>query len=553
MISGKTYMVGIYVRLSKDDEREGESLSVENQKSLLTKHVEGQPDWTLHEIYVDDGWSGTNFQRPSFQRMLEDAKSGVINLILCKDLSRFGRNYIEVGQFTDYIFPAIGCRFVALNDNVDTIHSDNDIMAYKNLFNEFHSRDTSKKVRTIRRASAENGKFMGAIAPYGYRKDESDKHLLVPDPRTAPVVQRIFEMRSHGLGYHAIATTLNSEKIPSPREAWASERGIQSAWTGTGLWSNTVVGALLRNETYIGHLVQCKRGTLSFKNHKQVGKPKEEWVRVENTHEPIIPQALWDTVHAINARKYRPRVASNGETNIFVGLLKCADCGYPLRYQIVRYQLKDGSKAEYGSFLCSHYGRSGKDACTAHIIRESVLVETVLEDIRANAAVAEMDEQRMIEAIIRMRNNESTTRLAFNKQELKNTDTRIAELERLIQSLYEDRVKGSIPETVFGALMDKYERERLDKSEAADTLRRKIADSEREWGDASKWTSMIKKYTALETLDVGILLELIDRIEVGETKDANGQKVLDIKVYYRFLENLDLGKLELEARYGQAV
>lgn len=210
MIIQKTYNVGIYVRLSKDDERSGESVSIENQKLLLTKYAAEQHDWNLYETYADDGWSGTNFDRPAFQRMLADAKDGSINLILVKDLSRFGRNYIEVGQFTDYIFPAIGCRFVALNDNVDTIHNNNDIMAYKNLFNEFHSRDTSKKVRTIRKARAECGKFMGSKAPYGYKKDPDSKHHLIIDEQAASVVRRIFDMRCEGMGYYAIACALKA-------------------------------------------------------------------------------------------------------------------------------------------------------------------------------------------------------------------------------------------------------------------------------------------------------------------------------------------------------
>jgi len=551
MILQKSYSVGIYVRLSKDDERNGESVSIENQKLLLTKYVAEQPSWSLHEVYVDDGWSGTNFQRPAFQKMLGDAKEGVINLIIVKDLSRFGRNYIEVGQFTDYVFPAIGCRFIALNNNVDTIRNDNDMLPFLSVLNEFHSRDTSKKVRAVKKVRAEAGKFMGTYAPYGFKKDPDDKHRLVIDERTAPVIRRIFTMRCEGMGYYSIACALNDDKILSPREAYYNELGQENPTYGNGFWSSASIMNLMRNEVYIGHMVQCKTGTISFKNRKQVDKPEDEWIRVDNTHEPIIGQEVWDRAHEINAKRHRPKKTATGESNMFVGLLKCADCGYPMRFQMHRDKRKDGGYNMKPTFLCGNYSRSGKNACTAHVIQESALTDVVLADIQGKAEMVSMNEPYIIQEVTRLKNTTRSSQLVSFKQELKNLTARIAELEKIIQNLYEDRVKGAIPETVFASLIEKYEQERLTKNGVIETLRGKIAGIEKDWDDAARWTDLMKKHMNIETLDVSTLFELIDRIEVGAAQGTRKNRIHDISIYYRFLENVNLN--ELEVRYEYAI
>ena len=550
MILQKSYNVGIYARLSKDDEKNGESVSIENQKLLLTKYVAEQPSWILHDVYADDGWSGTNFDRPEFKRMLGDAKDGAINLILVKDLSRFGRNYIEVGQFTECIFPAIGCRFIALHNNVDTIRSDNDMLPFLSVLNEFHSRDTSKKVRSVIKARAEAGKFMGTYAPYGFKKDPDDKHRLIIDEKTAPVVRRIFSMRCEGTGYHTIASALNDDKILPPRESYYSDAGEKSKNCGNGLWSSASVMILMRNEAYIGHMVQCKTGTISFKNRKLVDKPEDEWIRVDNTHEPIIDQEVWDRAHEINAKRHRPKKTANGESNMYVGLLKCADCGFPMRFQMHRDRRKDGSWNMKPTFMCGNYSRSGKNACTAHVIQESALTGAVLADIQSKAELVSMNEPHILGEITRLKNTTRSSQLTSFKQELKNLTARITELEKIIQNLYEDRVKGAIPETVFTSLIEKYEQERLTKSGGIETLQTKIAAIEKDWNDAARWTGLMKKHMNIEMLDTAALFELIDRIEVGTAKVIDKKRVLDINVYYRFLENINLNGLEVRYEYA---
>ena len=260
----KAYNVGIYCRLSNDDERDGESVSIENQKLLLQRYVR-ERGWNEVDTYVDDGYSGTNFQRPGVQRLIADAKAGRINVILVKDLSRFGRNYIEFGQYTDYLFPSIGCRFIALNNGIDTMSNDGstDVMCFLNLFNEFYSRDTSKKVKAVKKACAENGKYMGTYPPIGYKRDPLDKHHFIIDEETAPLVRRIFAMRASGMAFRKIATTLNAEGVQPPGELYYQRQGRTDPRRVNHLWNESTVKVMIRNEAYIGNMVQGKCGTLS--------------------------------------------------------------------------------------------------------------------------------------------------------------------------------------------------------------------------------------------------------------------------------------------------
>ena len=471
----KTYNVGIYCRLSNDDERDGESVSIENQKLLLQSYVR-QRGWNEIAVYCDDGYSGTNFDRPGVKRLIEDAKAKKINLILVKDLSRFGRNYIEFGQYTDYLFPSLGCRFIALNNGIDTM-SDNgstDVMCFLNLFNEFYSRDTSKKVKAVKRACAESGKFMGTYPAYGYKRDPEDKHHLVIDEETAPTVRRIFSMRASGMGFRAIAVTLNEEGVLPPGALYYQRKGRSDPRNVNHKWAETTVKALIRSEVYIGNMVQGKTGTLSYKSRKLINKPEEEWIRVEGTHEPIISREIWDTVVSIDKKKVRKTPPTDGIRSIFTGLVYCADCGFKMRNHIERFTYKDGTPGRYSSFICGNYARSGKSACTIHSIYENVLEELVLTDIREKALFVEVDGVRLAEQISRMKEKESRSRVISYEQELKAAAARVGELERLMQNLYEDKCTGAIPQTVFQTLMRKYETERAEKASAIPELEQKV-------------------------------------------------------------------------------
>lgn len=545
----KTYDVGIYCRLSNDDERDGESVSIENQKLLLQRYVR-ERGWNEVDIYIDDGYSGTNFQRPGVQRLIADAKAKRINVILVKDLSRFGRNYIEFGQYTDYLFPSIGCRFIALNNGIDTQSNDGstDVMCFLNLFNEFYSRDTSKKVKAVKKACAENGKFMGTYPAFGYMRDPADKHHLVIDQETAPTVRRIFAMRASGMTFRKIALSLNDEGIPSPGVLYYRRKGQADPRRANHMWADQTVKNILRNEVYIGNMVQGKSGTLSYKSRKLVAKSKDEWIRVEGTHEAIIPRDVWDTVVAIDQKKVRKSRTSDGIRSIFTGLVYCADCGFKMRNQVERFTYKDGRPGRYSSFLCGNYGRSGKNACTIHTIYESVLEQLVLEDIREKAQYAEHDRERLLAQIIRMKNKEQHSRVASFEQELKVTAARVTELEKLMQNLYEDKCTGIVPQTVFQTLMHKYETERAQKAAALPELERKVREQLEDRHDADRWAEIIRRYTEITELDETILFELVDRIEIGEAEKRGGLRVQSIKVFYRYVGNVDAALADKEGR-----
>ena len=545
----KTYNVGIYCRLSNDDERDGESVSIENQKLLLQNYVR-QRGWNEVDTYIDDGYSGTNFDRPGVKRLIEDAKAKRINVILVKDLSRFGRNYIEFGQYTDYLFPSLGCRCIALNNGIDTesTNGSTDVMCFLNLFNEFYSRDTSKKVKAVKKACAENGKFMGTYPSYGYKRDPADKHHLVIDEDTAPVVRRIFEMRAAGTGFHAIAVILNEEGIPSPGVLYYQRKGQNDPRRVNHKWADQTVKNIVRSEVYIGNMVQGKTGTLSYKSRKLINKPEEEWIRVEGTHEPIISQELWDTVVSIDKKKVRKSSSADGYRSIFTGLVYCAGCGFKMRNQVERFTYKDGTPGRYSSFICGNYSRSGKGACTIHTIYENVLTQLVLEDIREKARFAEYDPEQLVRQIIRLKDKEAKSRLSSCEQELKTYTARLSELERLMQNLYEDKCAGTIPQTVFQTLMHKYEAERAEKSEAIPELERKVKSYLENRTDANHWLTIIRQYTEITELDESILFELVDRIEVGETQKVGGQRICDLRVYYRYVGNVDAALTQEERR-----
>ncbi|MBQ8942184.1 MAG: recombinase family protein, partial [Firmicutes bacterium] len=321
------YNAGIYVRLSQEDMRAGESLSIENQKLILTKYIKEQ-GWNLVDTYVDDGFSGTSFERPGVQRLLNDAQTGKINLIIVKDLSRFGRNYIEVGRYIDYIFPMHNIRFIALNDNVDTANKDStamDMMPIINLFNEWHASSTSKKIKAVIAANAKAGKYKCTFAAYGYEKGAEPNRLPVIDPCAAKIVKRIFEMRARGISPHHICSTLNEEKVPTPTDYKYQKIGKVNPKKTMHLWSPSVLRVMLKNPIYLGHLVQLKTTTVSYKNHKILKNDPEDMVVIENTHEPIISQELWDKVREVERSVSTGKRQKNGETTPLSGLMFCVD------------------------------------------------------------------------------------------------------------------------------------------------------------------------------------------------------------------------------------
>ena len=535
----KIYNAAVYARLSKEDEQRGDSASIETQVEMLTRYVTGH-GWNLAAVYKDDGYTGTNFdRRPAFNEMMEKVRDREINLVVVKDLSRFGRNYLEVGQYTELEFPALGCRFIAVNDNIDSLNRDSNdeiFMAFRNIFNEHYSRDISKKIRSAMNTSCRSGKFIGAFAPFGYMKSPDDRHRLIIDEPAAAIVRRIFQMRCEGEGFRRIALALNEEGVLPPREYHCRCAGkAGSPWRENGKWGSVTVSGLLRNEAYIGNMVQHKSEVFSYKDRRMTAVPKEEWIRVENTHEPIISMDVWEQCRRMDRGTVHPRQNSMKETSLFSGLLYCADCGFAMRCQIERRRRKNGVTARYERYLCGSYSRSGHTACSTHSIPVQVLSELVLNDIWAKADEVFYHEEEIAQCLMERRQKQSRAELSAMQKSMRFLEKRVAELDRLIRSAYEDKVDGSIPAELCAELLRGYQKERAENSTRLQEIEKQQAEMQTAENEVQEWISLIRRYRDIDTLDRETLLKLIDRIEIGEAHTEDGNKVRDIKIYYKFV------------------
>lgn len=533
------YNAAVYARLSKEDERAGDSVSIESQVAMLTKYVSDN-GWEHTATYKDDGYSGTSFDRPGFSEMMSRVRKGEINLVVVKDLSRFGRDYLEVGQYIDVIFPALGCRFIAVNDNVDTIRNSNDMMAiFKNVMNDFYARDTSTKIRAVRKSSCRSGNYMGAFAPYGYVKDPADKHKFLIDEPAAEVVRWIFTLRAGGIGCPKIARELNEKGILPPRTYYFDAKGQANPFGRTNRkWNDCTVRRILENEAYLGHTVQHKEERFSYKDHRTRAVPPDEWIRVENTHEPIITKELWDECRLVDNLNSRPRQSKMREVSLFSGLLYCADCGFAMRCQVTVRKRRDGTKAYYEAYMCGSYSRSGHTACTTHYIPQSVLEELVFSDIQARAEEVCIREGEVIRRMTDQRQAQGRQEAAAMEKSAKTLKKRLAELERLIRSAYEDKVLGKIPEDICVRLMAGYQSEQAEKSAQLKSVEKKLGEYRKAQEDVQEWAALIRQYKDADILDRDMLLRLVDRIEVGEARTVDGEKEREIRIHYKFVGDI---------------
>ena len=550
------YNVGIYVRLSKDDERLGESVSIENQKMILEKYVMEQ-GWKTYDIYVDDGYTGTDFNRPAVTRLLEDAKTGKINLIIVKDLSRFGRNYIQIGQYIDYIFPTYNIRFIALNDNVDTANKDTsamDMMPIVNLFNEWHSASTSKKIRTVIEANAKAGKYRTTFAPYGYSKGTDEKKLPVVDEPAASIVRRIFAERSQGISPRHIADKLNEEKIPIPSDYQYAKLGKTNPRKTAHLWCTKSIKQIVRNPIYLGNLYMLRSTTVSYKNHKHIDKDKEDWVVIPNTHEPLVSQEIWDKIRELEKSVSQGKRTKNGETMPLSGLMYCADCGEKMR--LCMNNTTNGSKKfprKYvrHNYQCGAYSRFGKFYCTSHYIKMKDINAIVLADIRSMAALVVENENSTRQQFLLKKEKINSRQLAEEQRQLREDKFRILELETLIPSIYEDKVLGKIPEDVCVNLLEKYQAEQKELSEKVENLEARLNSVKQDENDVDEFIKRLKKYTDMQELTREMCLELIEYITVDEYA---ADRPRDIHIYYKLLDKPlpDKRRLDVKKNEGTA-
>lgn len=538
------YKAALYCRLSVDDGNFGGSVSIETQKILLEQYCKDHKI-TDYKFYCDDGCSGTNFDRPSFKKMLSDIDEGKINLVIVKDLSRFGRNYVEAGMYVQR-FTDSNIRFIAADDNYDSlVNSDDLLFPIKNVVNEMYARDVSKKTKAAKKAKARDGQFIGSKAPFGYKIDPNDRHHLIVDEPAAQVVKRIFRLASEGVGYNKMAKIFREEKVLTPIAYFNLNNPDyfkSDYWRKEFDWHVTSIRAILNNEVYLGKLVYGKQRNKSMKSKEKVRNPKEDWIVVENCHEPIITQELWDTVHKILNAKHRP--AKAGEVQMFAGLLYCSDCGHCLTYS--QKQRKDGSY--HGAYSCWMYKTHGKEYCASHYITFDTIYELVLIDIQRNLFQYRKNTDKFKSILSRKYQSDSQKQAEQITLEYEQKQKRCEELDKIISRLYEDNVLGRIGDERYESMSQSYELEQVEIKKALPILKSKIDELKRQSDCADNFINVIKKYTIIDKLDASILNELIDKIVVHHKEQAeDGRTFQQIEIYYRFV-----GKLGTENELSKA-
>jgi len=537
MASQKQQYTILYGRLSQEDERTGESNSIQHQRDLLEKYARDKGfENTL--FLADDGYSGTNFERPSWKKIVEMIEAGEVSTLIVKDASRLGREYLQVGYYMEIYFPQKNVRFIAVNDGVDSaVESSNDFNPIRNWANELHAKDTSRKVRAVKKLQAERGEWLGGRPPYGYRKSETTENHLEPDPEAAEVVRLIFTLCAAGKGPSQIARILTERNILTPanyyfQKAGKTHKGCDALHPCT--WSGTTVSDILKNVMYLGHTVGLRRTTISYKNKARIDRPESEQCLVKNTHQPLITQEQWEIVQEV--RQHKKRAAKHmDEPNIFSGLVFCADCGKPL----VLHRASTMKKVEY-NFKCYTYGKKGKTACTAHHIRECELMQIVLDDLRRVTHFARMKE-RQFAAHINQKNS-AELRQEMNRvlRELDAMKKRSAELSKLFKRLYEDNVLGRVTDEQYRMLSGDYTDEQRMLEEQIPQKEQRLAQLQAREANVDAFIEKAKQYTAIDTLTPELLRLFIQRIEVGERETKYSRNSSQsVRIIYRDIGTVD--------------
>ena len=526
-------VTALYARLSKDDDLVGDSNSIVHQKEILAKYAK-EHGFTNIEFYVDDGFSGTNFNRPDFQRMMADAEEGRISTIIVKDMSRFGRDYIMVGYYTEIYFSNLDIRFIAINDNVDSnIQTENDLTPFKNVFNEWYARDTSKKIRAVFKAKGNSGKHLTTNPPFGYKKDPNDKDKWIIDDEAAATVRRIFQMYVDGYRISEIGHKLTEEKVETPI-LYYMNRGIKTNARSEypEIWDLMSIKYILSQTAYAGHTVNFQTAVKSYKTKKQIRLPKEDWIIYRNTQEPIIDEKTFETVQQM--RKVKRARTKYNEPNMFSGLLYCADCGNHLTIQRVARNRK------MDNFSCATYRKKKKGLCSCHRILVSDLETIVKEDLQKVCEYVFLHEKEFTDEYLSGSKRETVKFQAKTKAELKRLSERQEEIGRIIRKLYEDNVCGRITDERFDFLAKSYEDEGNDLKTKIQELKNALASSVQDEEKLSKFLKVVKSYTEIEELTPEILNSFIEKIYIGETEKYEGRKMQEVEIIYKFVGAINL-------------
>lgn len=526
-------VTALYARLSKDDDLVGDSNSIVHQKEMLAKYAK-EHGFTNIEFYVDDGFSGTNFNRPDFQRMMADAEEGKISTVIVKDMSRFGRDYIMVGYYTEIYFSNLDIRFIAINDNVDSnIQTENDLTPFKNVFNEWYARDTSKKIRAVFKAKGNSGKHLTTNPPFGYKKDPNDKDKWIIDDEAAATVRRIFQMYVDGYRISEIGHKLTEEKVETPI-LYYMNRGIKTNARSEypEIWDLMSIKYILSQTAYAGHTVNFQTAVKSYKTKKQIRLPKEDWIIYRNTQEPIIDEKTFETVQQM--RKVKRARTKYNEPNMFSGLLYCADCGNHLTIQRVARNRK------MDNFSCATYRKKKKGLCSCHRILVSDLETIVKNDLQKVCEYVFLHEKEFTDEYLSGSKRETVRFQAKTKAELKRLSERQEEIGKIIRKLYEDNVCGRITDERFDFLAKSYDDEGNDLKTKIQELKNALASSVQDEEKLSKFLKVVKSYTKIEELTPEILNSFIEKIYIGETEKYDGRKMQEVEIIYKFIGAINL-------------
>ena len=530
MKAGSTYKAALYMRLSKDDDGTSESASITTQRKMLRSYA-ADKGFQVFDEYVDDGWSGTNFDRPDFKRMIADIEAGKVNLVLTKDLSRLGRDYITAGQYTEIYFPSKGVRYIAINDGYDSDSPYTDIAPFKNVINEMYARDTSKKIRSAFTTKMRDGAYIAAFAPYGYQKDPADKNHLVVDTQSGEIVKQIFRLAANGALPIEIARTLNAQGTPSPAVyRCMTHEGLDvNQYSQRQEWTSATITKMLRNVVYLGHTAQGKTTRVSFKSHLTVSNPRDEWIVVENTHEALVDAETFDLVRRRSASRTCEK--KGAFYNLFSGIAKCADCGKNMSATGTR---KKGSPA---NLTCGGYKLYGADECSNHFIDYNVLYEIVLTSLKEQLCISRGERAAILDNA--QKHPLFIVKQQDHRKELGSIKKRLRELEKIIGKLYEDNAAGRLNNARMNKLLPKYEQEAEALEKRMDAIEmEKAASVPLEQTSREKLDKLLCQFTDVTELTPKLLFKLIDHIEIGQghyEKGAHGRvKHQTVKIFYRF-------------------
>lgn len=525
---GKQEMTVLYCRLSQEDGTSGDSDSITNQKAMLEKFARDNQLYNT-KVFIDDGYSGTNFNRPGFQEALGLITNGEVKTFVVKDLSRFGRSYAEVALYTDILFPKLDIRFIAINDGVDSEKQDAtdiDFAPFRNVFNEFYAKDTSKKIRAVIRSKGLAGESTSSRAPYGYIKDPDNKNHLLIDEVASKVVKKIFKYCTDGFGPFRIAKKLEEEQIPTVKE-YKGKLAKPSC-----KWSCNAVIRVLEQPEYLGHTVNFKTCTKSYRDKRKIVNDSKDWAVFKNTHEPIIDQDTFDIVQKM--RQQRRRNTKSNRAGLFSGLVYCADC--QSRHYFCTGKSVSPNQERY---VCSGFQGRSIECCDSHYIREVKLTEFVLDDINEKIDFLKHHEQQFAEGLVQKAESDQTLELKRAEKRRAEVNRRIIELDSIIKRLYEDNVLGKLTDERFATLSKDYEFEQTNLKQEAFELSSCITKKKEETAHAQKFLKVVRKYSKLEKLTAGIVNDLIDHIEIHKSDKSTGKKTQQIDIYYNAVGKLD--------------